>query len=312
MRVVFFGTPAFAVPTLDALLSASHTVVGVVTQPDRPRGRGQKTTPSPVKAAAVAAGLPVLQPASAKTSEFGDELGALSADVGVVAAYGQILTQQLLDTPQLGMVNVHASLLPRYRGAAPVHRAVINGDAETGVTIMKMVKALDAGPMLAAERLPIGPDETSDQLEARLARMGATLLVKTLAAIAEGTTVPVSQDDSQATYARKLEKADSRVDWQWPAVRIHNLIRGLHPWPHATTLAEGKRLILHRSRLAGGTSSQPPGTVIESVGEHVRVATGDGMLDLTELQAEGGRPMSAREFLSGHSLPAGTLLTPAT
>src|ERR1043165_872203 len=281
MNILFFGTPRFAVPTLQHLLDSQHTVTGVVTQPDRPRGRGQKVTYAPVKALASERGIPVFQPDRLKPPEVAETLRHWNADVAVVAAYGRIIPEHLLSIPRLGMINVHASLLPKYRGAAPVHRAVINGDAETGVTIMKMVKELDAGPMLAAEWFLIRRGETSDQLEARLARMGATLLVKTLAAIAEGTTVPVSQDDSQATYARKLEKADSRVDWQWPAVRIHNLIRGLHPWPHATTLAEGKRLILHRSRLAGGTSSQPPGTVIESVGEHVRVATGDGMLDLT-------------------------------
>ncbi len=311
MRVVFFGTPVFAVPTLDALLESSHAVAGVVTQPDRPRGRGQKTTASPVKESAVAAGLPVLQPPSVKAAEFANDLSALKADIAVVAAYGQILTQQLLDTTRLGMVNVHASLLPRYRGAAPVHRAVINGDTETGVTIMKMVKALDAGPMIATERVAITAEQTSDELERELARVGAQLLVRTLDDIAAGRHQETPQNESEATYAPRLAKDEGRIDWAWPALRIHNLIRGLHPWPHAVTFASGRRLILHRSRAAVGAAAKRPGTIVEAGGEHIRVATGDGVLDLLELQAEGGRPMSAREFLAGHPLAPGAILTPS-
>ena len=311
MRVVFFGTPAFAVPTLEALLSSPHQVVGTVTQPDRPRGRGQKTTASPVKEAALAAGLPVLQPVSVKTPDFAAELGALAPDIAVVAAYGQILTQQLLDTPRLGMINVHASLLPRYRGAAPVHRAIINGDTETGVTIMKMVRALDAGPMLATVRVAIPLDQTSDALERELSDAGARLLVRTLDDIAAGRQHEIPQDEAAATYAPRLAKDDGRFDWSWPTVRVHNLIRGLHPWPHATTFAAGRRLILHRSRVGAMASGKPPGTIVETTGEHIRVATGDGTLDLIELQAEGGRPMSTRDFLAGHPLAPGTLLTPS-
>jgi methionyl-tRNA formyltransferase len=310
LRVVFFGTPAFAVPTLDALLASGHRVAAVVTQPDRPRGRGQKTTASPVKEIATSAKVPILQPASVKTPEFREELAALDADIGIVAAYGQILTQEVLATPRLGMINVHASLLPRYRGAAPVHRAIINGDTETGITIMRMVKALDAGPMLAAERRSIGQDETSEELERELAQAGARLLLRALDDLAAGRSHETPQSDEAASYAPRLTRDDGRIDWRWPAGRIHNLIRGLHPWPHAETFADGRRLILLRARPADPESTKQPGTILEASGERVRVATGRGTLDLLEIQTEGKRPMSVREFLAGHPLSPGTVLQP--
>ena len=306
MRVVFFGTPAFAVPTLEALLSSRHEIVAVVTQPDRPRDRGHKTTAAPVKLAA--GDRTVLQPPSAKTPEFARQLAAFQADIAVVAAYGQILSQEILDTPRLGMINVHASLLPRYRGAAPVHRAVINGDRESGVTIMRMVRALDAGPMLAAERVSIGDDQTSDELERQLSRVGADLLIRTIDGV--GSLPEIPQDDARATYAAKIAKDEGRVDWSWPAAKIHNLIRGLHPWPHVSAYADGRRLILHRSHLSGGADGKAAGTIIDAAGDNIRVATGDGALAILELQAEGGRPMSAREFLAGRSLLPGTVLRP--
>jgi methionyl-tRNA formyltransferase len=311
MVIVFFGTPTFAVPAFDALLRSHHTVAAVVTQPDRPRGRGQKTTASPVKEAAMAANIAVLQPASVKAPPFAEALSALHADIAVVAAYGQILTQQLLDTPRLGMINVHASLLPRYRGAAPVHRAIINGDTETGVTIMRMVKGLDAGPMIAVTRVPIDAEHTSDELERQLAAAGAQLLVATLDDIAAGRGHETPQDDSASTYAPRLTKDDGRIDWSWPAARIHDLIRGLHPWPHAVAFAGGQRLILHRSRPADAASTKAPGTILDAAGDRVRVATGRGTLDLLEIQAEGKRPMSARDFLAGHPLTPGTVLLPS-
>lgn len=311
LRIVFFGTPAFAVPTLDALLASHHAVVGVVTQPDRPRGRGQKTTASPVKDAAIAAGIAVLQPQSVKAPEFAGALAALNADLAVVAAYGQILTEQLLRTPRLGMINVHASLLPRYRGAAPVHRSIINGDAETGVTIMRVVKALDAGPMLAVERVPIALDQTSDEVERDLARLGAALLVRVTDDIAGGPVVETPQDDTRSTYAPRLSKDDGRIDWGWPAMRIHNLIRGLHPWPHATTFAGAERLILHRSHPFETASGDAPGTILEAGADHIRVATGDGTIDVLEVQAEGKRPLPVREFLAGHPLTPGIILRPS-
>ncbi|HXD74700.1 MAG TPA: methionyl-tRNA formyltransferase [Vicinamibacterales bacterium] len=306
MVVVFFGTPAFAVPTLQALLTSAHTVAAVVTQPDRPKGRGQKMTASPVK---VAAGQTlILQPESAKTEDFARQLEAFHADIGIVAAYGQILSQPILDTPRLGMINVHASLLPRYRGAAPVQRAIINGDTETGVTIMRMVRALDAGPMIATGRVHIGPEQTNIEIEDALAREGATLLMDVLDRL--GSLPEIPQDDSLATYAPKIVKDDGRVDWSWPAARIHNVIRALHPWPHAVTFADGRRLILHRSRPSPDRSDKPAGTVLAAGADGIHVATGDGTLDLIELQAEGGRPLPARDFLAGHPLVPGTVLRP--
>jgi len=316
LRIVFFGTPAFAVPTLDALLASRHHVIGVVTQPDRPRGRGHKTSDAPVKARAAAAGLPILQPERLKDQAFVDTLDALRADLGVVAAYGKILTDAVLATPRLGMINVHASLLPRYRGAAPVHRAIIAGEHETGVTIMRVVKALDAGPMLVETRRPIGPEETSDEVERDLARLGAALLVASVDDLAVGRATETPQDDNAATYAHRLKKDDGAIDWSWRAERIHNLIRGLHPWPHAFTFLHGTRLIIRRSKVSdvSDTSeasevSRPPGTILEAAGDRLIVATGAGMLHISEIQAEGKRPMTARDFLAGHRLARGDRLT---
>jgi methionyl-tRNA formyltransferase len=302
LRVAFFGTPEFAVPTLEVLLKSPYEIIAVVTQPDRPRGRGHKTSASPVKRIALAAGRLVLQPDSVKDAAFLAELSRLAPDLGVVAAYGQILPDSLLAIPRLGMINVHASILPRYRGAAPVHRAVINGDTETGVTIMRVVKALDAGPMLAVARRPIAVDETSDDVERDLAQMGAGLLLETVRGLQQGSVLERPQDNAAATYAPRLTKDDGWIDWALPAERIHNLIRGLHPWPHAATVLESQRLILHRSRPAPDPVHGKPGEVIEAAGDRLLVATGLGGLDLLEIQLEGKRPMSTREFLTGHPL----------
>jgi methionyl-tRNA formyltransferase len=305
LRVVFFGTPDFAVPTLEALLRSPYVVAGVVTQPDRPRGRGHKILDSPVKTIAAAAGVPILQPPRLKDAAFLEDLIALQADLGVVAAYGKILTDQVLTTPRCGFVNVHASLLPRYRGAAPVHRAVIAGDRETGVTIMRVVQALDAGPMLADAHRPIGADETSDEVERDLARLGAGLLVSTLDDVATGRVQARPQDDSQATYAHKLQKDEGRIDWTWPAERLHNLIRGLHPWPHAFSFLGSRRFIVLRSHWSEESSPDAPGTIVRAAGDRLSVATGSGILEITEIQSEGKRPMTSREFLAGHSLSRG-------
>jgi methionyl-tRNA formyltransferase len=305
LRVVFFGTPAFAVPTLEALLSSSHAVVGVVTQPDRPRGRGQKTSDAPVKARALVSKLPILQPDRLKSPDFVEAFAALRADLAVVAAYGKILPESLIATPRLGMINVHASLLPRYRGAAPVHRAIIDGESQTGVTIMRVVKALDAGPMMATVRRPIGVDDTSDAVEADLARLGAPLLVEVVDQLAAGGATETPQDDSAASYASRLTKDDGVVDWRWPARRIHNLIRGLHPWPHAFSHLEGRRLILLRSAVDDEPSHAQPGTVLDASADRLTVAAGEGRLHLLQLQPEGKRALSAREFLAGHRVPAG-------
>ena len=311
LRVVFFGTPEFAVPTLDALLQSQHHVAAVVTQPDRPHGRGQRTSDAPVKARAVASGLPVLQPERLKDPVFLDHLAALEVDLGVVAAYGKILTDAVLAAPRLGLLNVHASLLPRYRGAAPVHRAIIGGERETGVTIMRVVKALDAGPMLAAVRRPIGADETSIEVERDLARLGAALLVSATDDLAAGRAHEMAQDDAAATYAPRLTKDEGAIDWSWPAERIHNCIRGLHPWPHAFSVVQGRRCILIRSATSDEPAGQPPGTVLEARGERLIVATGAGRLHITLIQAEGKRPMGPREFLAGHRLATGDRFGPA-
>ena len=305
LRVVFFGTPDFAVPTLEALLGSRHAVVGAVTQPDRPRGRGHKILDAPVKATAAAAGVPTLQPQRLKDPIFLEKLTALRADVGVVAAYGRILTNDVLTIPKHGLVNVHASLLPRYRGAAPVHRAVIAGERETGVTIMRVVQALDSGPILAKAHRPIATDETSDEVERDLARLGAALLVATLDDLAAGHVQERPQDDSQATYAHKLQKEEGLIDWQWPAERLHNLIRGLHPWPHAFTFLGRRRFIVRRSRWFPAASPEAAGTVVEATATRLAVATGSGVLEITEIQSEGKRPMTARAFLAGHSLSRG-------
>lgn len=310
LKVVFLGTPQFAVPTLDALLASRHQVVGVVTQPDRPRGRGQKATDAPVKARARDAGLPVLQPETLKDPAAIEALRALGADIGVVAAFGKILSQTVLDIPRLGMINVHASLLPRYRGAAPVHRAVIDGESKTGVTIMRVVRALDAGAMLDTVERAIGPDDTSEEVERDLSALGASLLVRTLDRLALGPVDETPQDDSRATYAHRLTKEDGIVDWQQPAHAIHNQIRGLHPWPHAFAYLNGQRLILLRSTWSPESVDVEPGTVVAAQGDELRIGTGSGTLLITELQAEGRRATRTREFLAGRRLAPGLRFTP--
>jgi methionyl-tRNA formyltransferase len=306
LRVVFFGTPAFSVPTLDALLRSRHQIAAVVTQPDRPRGRGHRTNDGPVKARARAAGLTVLQPDRLKDAEFGAMFDRLGADLGVVAAYGRILPESLIRAPRLGMINVHASLLPRYRGAAPVQRAVIAGERETGVTIMRIVAALDAGPMLAAVKRPIGPSETSDEVERDLALVGAQLMASVVDRLATEPCEGEPQDEASATYAPRLTKAEGLIDWAAPAEQIHNLVRGLYPWPHAYTFLRGQRHILLRSAPAPDPPGKAPaGTIVEAAGDRFVVAAGEGSVGILQLQIEGRRPVSAREFLAGHRLEPG-------
>lgn len=305
LRIAFFGTPDFAVPTLDALLASRHHVVVVVTQPDRPRGRGHRTTAAPVKARALASGAIVFQPERLKDPAFVEAFAAVDADLGVVAAYGKILPESLIAAPRLGMINVHASLLPRYRGAAPVHRAILAGEPETGVTIMRVVKALDAGPLLARAIRPIGPDETSVDVERDLARLGASLLADTVDRLAAGSVQEAPQDDALATYAPRLTREDGAVDWHQTAIAVHNRIRGLHPWPHAHAFLEGRRYILLRSELAAERTDQPPGTIVTAAADRLVVAAGSGAIRLLEIQPEGKRSLSAREFLAGHRVGAG-------
>jgi methionyl-tRNA formyltransferase len=307
MRIVFFGTPAFAEPTLTKLFDSTHQVVAVVTQPDRPRGRGQKVSDAPVKALAVRRGVKVLQPERLSRDGFAAEFANLSADLGVVAAYGKILPEWLLQMPLHGMINVHASLLPRYRGAAPVQRAVMNGEAQTGVTIMRVVKALDAGPMMARVVRPIGLDESSDVIERDLAAMGADLLIRVVDDIAGGRAHEVPQDDSQATYAARLSKEEGQLDFRLPALTLHNRIRGLRPWPLAYTFFNGRRLVVHQARLSDLTiGDSAPGTCVAAGAQGVTIACGDHRaIVVLHLQPEGRRSMSAREYLAGHGVLVG-------
>jgi methionyl-tRNA formyltransferase len=318
VRIVFFGTPEFAVPSLEGLIASPHTVVGVVTQPDRPRGRGQQVSDSPVKAVARRHGLPVFQPTRLRDPETMAALSALSPELGVVAAYGKLIPGEMLRLPRHGMINVHASLLPKYRGAAPVHRAVINGDRETGVTIMRMVVALDAGAMMARVTRPIAADDTSDVVERDLARLGVGPLLGVIEQLAGGTAREEPQDESQSTYAPRLTKEEGLIDWTLPAQAIHNRVRGLYPWPHAYTYAGRSRLIVLKSRVeetatvefgTGSDSGSDPGTVVDVSREHIVVAAGQGTrLALLELQPEGRRAMAVRDFLAGRPMPVGTRL----
>jgi len=306
LRIAFFGTPQFAVPALERLVASRHHVAGVVTQPDLPRGRGHRVTDSPVKTAALAHGLPVYQPTRLKDPEVAATLAQWMPDLAVVAAYGKLIPETLLEIPRFGMINVHASLLPKYRGAAPVHRAVIDGVAETGVTIMRVVKALDAGGMFAKVTRPVGPDDTSDVVERDLSELGGSLLLDVVEAIAAGTEHEEPQDDMLSTYAARITKEKGLVDWTLPALYIHNSVRGLYPWPHAYSYLDGERLILLRSRVDSGPTNEPPGTVVDVTGGLLRVSTGhSGLLAIEELQPEGRRAMKTRDYLAGHPINPG-------
>ena len=306
LRIAFFGTPEFAVPTLETLLHSPHQVVAVVSQPDRPRDRGHKEQPTATKAVAVAAGIPVLQPARIRDDEFLRAVRTMDLDLGVVAAYGKILPDDLLAVPRLGMINVHASLLPEYRGAAPVHRAVIDGREETGVTIMRVVRELDAGPMFATAVRPIAPDETSVEVEQALARIGGGLLLEVADQLAAGTSNEQPQDHTRATYAPKLTKGEGTIDWGLPAARIHNLVRGLQPWPLVSVHLGDRRYLLHRTAPTADRSTDAAGTIVEAAGDRLSVVAGDGaVLRILQLQPEGRRVMAAREFLAGRPVAAG-------
>lgn len=307
LRIVYFGTPAFAVPTLAALLKSRHTVVALVSQPDRPSGRGHRVAATPTKTLAALTGVPVLQPTRLRDEAFLGEIAARRPDLGVVAAYGRILPDALLAIPRLGMINVHASLLPAWRGAAPIHRAVIAGERVTGVTIMRVVQELDAGAMMARVEVPVAPEATSVEIEAQLAEKGAALLLEVVEQLADGTAVDTPQDHGLATYAAKITKAESPIDWTLPASRIHNLVRGLQPWPLASTTIGGIRYLIHATRVEEDSSGEP-GTVLRAEGDVLLVAAGAGALRILEIQAEGRRPVTTREFLSGHRVSAGVRL----
>jgi len=311
-RIVFMGTPDLAATCLARLIdSGTLDVVAVVSQPDRPRGRRLHIQPTPVKAMALASNLPVLQPDTARGPGFLDSLRELKPDLIAVAAYGQILPQTLLDIPPHGCLNVHTSLLPRYRGAAPIQWAILNGDRETGVTIMQIVPELDAGDIVTQASTPITADDTAQTLHDRLADLGADLLVQTIPDYLSGKLKPVPQNAGEVVYARKITKADGSVDWTRPAVAIWNQVRGLIPWPGAFTQvsidARPARLKLWQTKLERESGS--PGTILEADRNGIVVACGDGSLRILELQPEGKRRMTAREFLAGHPLVVGSRLT---
>ncbi len=295
MKIVFMGTPDFAVPCLQALLDHPYEVAGVFTQPDKPKGRGYQLTPPPVKELAVSRGIPVFQPRTLRDGEALAQLQVLRPDLIIVVAYGKILPKEILDLPRLGCINVHASLLPRYRGAGPIQWAVLNGETVTGVTTMYMAEGLDTGDMLESASLEIGPDETADELHDRLSQLGAKLLLSTVEKAEKGLLEPKKQDDALSCYAPMLTKELSRIDFSRPAQEVHNQIRGLSTWPAAYTCYQGKRLKVYRSHLAQGTGE--PGVLLDP--RHFVVACGDGAVQLAEVQYEGSRKMSGEEFLRG-------------
>lgn len=303
MRIVFMGTPDFAVPSLKRLIQDGHEIVGVYTQPDKPKNRGMKLTPSPVKVTALAHDLPVYQPATLKNGEALEQLKALAPDLIAVAAYGKILPQDILDLPKLGCINVHSSLLPKYRGAAPIHWAILKGEKETGVTIMHMAAGLDTGDMILSRATPIDPDETVEQLHDRLAQIGADLLSEAVVRLADGTAPRIPQDDSLSCYAPMLSRELSPIDWNRTAKEIHNQVRGLIPWPATSTTLGGVNFKLYAVTETGEDTSAAPGTVLRTDKKGLYVSCGDGkVLRVDELQAEGGRRMKAADYLRGHPM----------
>jgi len=308
MKLVFAGTPEFAVPSLAALIDAGHTVMAVYTQPDRPAGRGRKLAMSAVKEFALVHGLEIRQPASLKTDSEASALRALQPDAMIVIAYGLLLPGTILEIPRLGCINVHASLLPRWRGAAPIQRAIEAGDAQTGITIMQMEEGLDTGPMLAHAQTAISTSDTAESLHDRLSKLGATLLVETLLRVEHGTVTPTAQDNSLATYAAKLRKDEARLDWVQDATVLARQVRAYNPWPVAHTTLHGETLRIWMATSEPATGTGSPGTVLSADATGICVRCGNGSLRITRLQAQGGKPLGVREFLNGRALATGTRL----
>lgn len=306
-RIVFMGTPEFAVPTLNEVVASGHDVVAVYTQPPRPAGRGMSERKSPVHLQAESSGIPVFTPKSLKGAAEQEVFRSHAADVGVVVAYGLILPKPILEAPRLGCLNLHASALPRWRGAAPIQRAIMAGDRETAAMVMRMDEGLDTGPVCLAERVPIGPDTTAGELHDELARVGGSLMVRALAAFERDSLDCTPQPEEGVTYAAKIDKAEARIDFRRPAAEVHNLIRGLSPFPgawfEAGSQAKRERIRVLRSELVEG--SGPAGEILD---DRLTVACGEGAVRLTVLQRAGRKPMSADELLRGFELPAGTRL----
>ena len=309
VKTIFYGTPEFAVPSLTQLLDADVNVLAVVTQPDRPRGRGKKVSVSPIKQLALDHRLPVLQPerCDLRDGSFATELQSVAPDLAVVAAYGHIIPEVVLQLPTLGTINVHASLLPKYRGAAPIQRSIMAGEIETGITIMRLVQEMDAGPMLSQTRHPIKPTDTSVDVERALAFLGARLLVATINELTAGFVTETAQRHDQATYAAKIERADGKINWSRAAQEIHNLVRGLHPWPHAFTRYDGRRYLIHRTMLISNSpTTEQPGTILKANGHELIVSTGcNDTLRLETLQVESGKVLNTRDFLAGRRWTVG-------
>lgn len=312
MKVVYMGTPDFAVGALEAIMEAGHQVTAVVTQPDKPKGRGKEVQMSPVKACALKYNIPVLQPVKIKEAEAVETLRTYQADIFVVAAFGQILSEEILAMPKYGCVNIHASLLPKYRGAGPIQWAIINGEKITGVTIMRMDKGLDTGDMLFQKEVAIAPDETADTLHDKLAEAGARLIVEALAKIEAGDVTPVKQKDEESCYAKMLTKAMGRIDWQMEAEKLDCLIRGLISWPGASTVFRGKILKIWKEEVVseqdGFSTKAQPGTVIRVEKDAFYVQTGKGILKILEVQPEGKKRMAVKDFLLGYPVKAGETL----
>ncbi len=302
MNIVYAGTPDFAVPALRSLINSEHKVVAVYTQPDRPAGRGRKVQFGPVKQVAVDAGIPVEQPLSLKDAEAQQTLASYKPDVMVVAAYGLLLPEMVLDLPHYGCLNIHASLLPRWRGAAPIHRAIQAGDCETGVTIMQMALGLDTGDMLLKRVCPITTEDTSQTIHDRLANEGADALMDVLSLIEKDQLEPESQNNAISNYAEKLNKAEAEIDWNQPAIEIDLKIRAFNPWPVAFTLFNGKPLRIFMSKVIDKKSDAQPGSVIFETPEGIQIATGNGVLSFSRLQLPGKKAMDVKDFLNGQSL----------
>lgn len=304
MKILFMGTPDFAVPSLRALVAAGHQVCGVFTQPDKPKNRGMKLIPTPVKEYALAYHIPVFQPQKMRDGEAMGYLRSLDPELVVVAAYGRILPDDILDYPKMGCINVHSSLLPKYRGAAPINWAILNGEAETGVTIMHMASELDAGDIILQEATPIGPKETAPELFDRLAQMGADLLVKAIAGIEAGSAPRIPQDSTQSTHAPMLSRELSPLDWTKTAQQLHNQVRGLLPWPAAVAEFGGVRCkVLSTDIVLRENSGKMPGMIVEAGKNGILIACGGGtLLCIQELQPDGGKRMKAADYLRGHPL----------
>jgi methionyl-tRNA formyltransferase len=307
-RIIFMGTPEFAVPALKALHNHDQDVVLVVTQPDRRKGRGRRLSLPPVKKTAANLGYKVVQPSSVRSTEFSNVIAELEPDFIVVVAFGHIIAKNTLDIPKIATINIHASLLPKYRGSAPIQWAIINGEKKTGVTIMLMDEGMDTGDILLSSELEIAPDDTSGTLHERLSDLGADLLIQTLNAFETGDIHPIPQNHSQATYAPLLKKNDGRMDWKVPAQSLEKFIRGMTPWPGAYTFHEQKRLKIFKAKTIFKNTSDPPGTVMKGFPDELWIATGKGALSILEIQGESGKRLLVKDFLRGYPLPPGTHL----